>query len=90
MKLTKNQAKPKQHPDAKLLLFENCSLSMLSSKNNIFLQNVQKISASVLMLCDWWQWKWDWKRKTDDIIATQIDLDLDMDTNILNIKCVSI
>ena len=42
MKLTKNQAKPKQHPDAKPLLFENCSLSMLSSKNNIFLQNVQK------------------------------------------------
>ena len=36
LKLTKNQAKSKQHPEAKLLLFENYSLSssMLSSKNN--------------------------------------------------------
>ena len=36
LKLTKNQAKSKQHPEAKLLLFENYSLSssILSSKNN--------------------------------------------------------
>ena len=36
MKLVKNQAKAKQHPEAKLLLFENYSLSSfkLSYKNN--------------------------------------------------------
>ena len=35
MKLGKNQAKAKQHPEAELSLFENYSLSssMLSSKN---------------------------------------------------------
>ena len=35
MKLDKNQAKAKQHPEAELLLFENYSLSSstLSSKN---------------------------------------------------------
>ena len=37
LKLTKNQAKAKQHPDAKLLLFENYAISsfMLQSKNNM-------------------------------------------------------
>ena len=37
LKLGKNQAKAKQHPEAELLLFENYSLSpsTLSSKNNI-------------------------------------------------------
>ena len=36
MKLAKNQAKAKQHPQAELLLFENYSLSSssLSSKSN--------------------------------------------------------
>ena len=36
LKLAKNQAIAKQHPEAKLRLFENCShsSSMLSSKNN--------------------------------------------------------
>ena len=36
LKLTKNQAKAKQHPEAELFLFENCSLSSstLSSKNS--------------------------------------------------------
>ena len=36
LKLTKNQARAKQHPEAELLLFENylLSSSMLSSKNN--------------------------------------------------------
>ena len=36
LKLAKNQAKAKQHPEAELLLFENFSLSSstLSSKNN--------------------------------------------------------
>ena len=36
LKLGKNQAKAKQHPEAELLLFENYSLSSptLSSKNN--------------------------------------------------------
>ena len=36
LKLAKNQANAKQHPEAELLLFENYShsLSMLSSKNN--------------------------------------------------------
>ena len=35
LKLAKNQAKAKQHPEAELLLFENYSLSSstLSSKN---------------------------------------------------------
>ena len=37
LKLAKNQAKAKQHPEAELLLFENYSLasSMLSSKTNM-------------------------------------------------------
>ena len=37
LKLGKNQAKAKQHPEAELLLFENYSLSpsTLSSKNNM-------------------------------------------------------
>ena len=36
MKLVKNQAKAKQHPETELLVIENYSLfsSMLSSKNN--------------------------------------------------------
>ena len=36
LKLAKNQAKAKQHPETELLLFENYSLfsSTLSSKNN--------------------------------------------------------
>ena len=36
LKLAKNQAKAKQHPEAELLLFENYSLSSstLSTKNN--------------------------------------------------------
>ena len=36
MKLVKNQAKAKQHPETELLVLENYSLfsSMLSSKNN--------------------------------------------------------
>ena len=36
MKLAKNQAKAKEHPEAELMLFENYSLSTrtLSSKNN--------------------------------------------------------
>ena len=45
LKLAKNQAKAKQHPDAELLLFENYSLSTptLSSKNKMrFSKNVQK------------------------------------------------
>ena len=47
LKLVKNQAKAKQHPEAKLLLFENYSLSssMLSSKNNMR----QKTGVSVLI-----------------------------------------
>ena len=50
MKLAKNQAKAKQHPEAKLLLFEHFSLS--SSRyhpktiGNILL-NVQKTRTSV-------------------------------------------
>ena len=37
LKLTKNQTKVMEHPEAKLLLFENYSLStsMLSSKTNM-------------------------------------------------------
>ena len=43
LKLTKNQAKAKQHPEGEVLLFENYSLSSsaLSSKSNVhILQNV--------------------------------------------------
>ena len=50
LKLAKNQAKAKQHPQAELLLFEYYSLSTprLSSKNNRrYSKNVQKISPSV-------------------------------------------
>ena len=38
LKLAKNQANAKQHPEAELLLFENCShsLSALLSKNNTY------------------------------------------------------
>ena len=52
LKLAKNQAKAKQHPEAKLSLFENYSLlsSMLSSKNSSrYSKNYTKTSASVLM-----------------------------------------
>ena len=46
----KNQANAKQHPEAELLLFENCLLSSskLSSKKLVdILKNVQKPSTSV-------------------------------------------
>ena len=53
LKLTKNLRKVKQHPEAKLLLFENYSLSSftLSSKSNRkkSTKNAQKTSASLLM-----------------------------------------
>ena len=52
LKLTKNQAKAKQHPWTKLLLFENYSLlsSKLSSKNSRrYSKKYTKISISVLM-----------------------------------------
>ena len=45
LKLGKNQAKAKQHPEAELFLFENYSLlsSKLSSKNSRdILKNIQK------------------------------------------------
>ena len=45
LKLLKNQAKAKQHPDAELSLFENYSLFSftLSSRNNMrYTKNVQK------------------------------------------------
>ena len=50
LKLVKNQAKAKQHPEAKLVLFENYSLfsSKLSYKIiGDILRNLQKISTSV-------------------------------------------
>ena len=52
MKLAKNQAKTKQHPEAEFLLFEKYSVSSstLSSKNNrksSILTNVQKTSTFV-------------------------------------------
>ena len=42
-KLEKNQTNAKQHPEAELLLFENClhSSSTFSSKNNTTLKNKQ-------------------------------------------------
>ena len=48
LKLVKNEAKPKEHPDAELFLFENHSLSspMLSSKNNTVC-NFQYMKSSV-------------------------------------------
>ena len=52
LKLAKNQAKAKQHPEAELLLFENYSLlsSKLSSKNSRrYSKKYTKTSASVLM-----------------------------------------
>ena len=52
LKLTKNLAKAKQHPEAELLLFENYSLFFhLPYHPKIIgniLKNVQKTSASVL------------------------------------------
>ena len=50
LKLAKNQAKAKQHPEAELLLFENywISWSTLSSKIiKAILKNVQKTNTSV-------------------------------------------
>ena len=50
LKLAKDQANAKQHPETELLLYENYSLSSssLSSKNNSrYLHNVQKTSTSV-------------------------------------------
>ena len=53
LKLAKNQANAKQHPEPELLLFENYSYSssMLSSKiNNTYSKDMQiKISMSVKM-----------------------------------------
>ena len=53
LKLAKNQASAKQHPDAELLLFENYSHSSptLSSKNNMrYSENISKrTSASVFI-----------------------------------------
>ena len=52
MKLAKNQAKAKQHPEDELLLFENYSLSLstLSIKNNRRRsKKCIKTSASALM-----------------------------------------
>ena len=52
LKLAENQAKVKQYPEAKLLLFENYSLSSstFSSKNNrSILKYLQNTSASVLI-----------------------------------------
>ena len=51
LKWAKNQARTKQHPEAQLLRFENYFLSSptLSSRNNLFLKNMQKTSASILM-----------------------------------------
>ena len=48
LKLTKNQARAKQHPEAKLLLFENylLSSSTLSSKSK---KKCKIASVSVLM-----------------------------------------
>ena len=57
MKLAKNQAKAKQHPEPELLPFENylLSSSRLSFKTNIrYSKNVLKTSVSVLMgLCEY-------------------------------------
>ena len=52
LKLVKNQAKAKQHPEAELLLFESYSLfsTVLSSKTNMrYSKKVCKTSASVLI-----------------------------------------
>ena len=52
LKWAKNQARTKQHPEAELLRFENNFLSSptLSSRNNLFLKNMQKTSVSILMI----------------------------------------
>ena len=52
LKLTKNQAKAKQHPDAELQLFEHYSLSssMLLSKNNM---RYSKSVAKQMCLFEW-------------------------------------
>ena len=52
LKLAKNQAKAKQHPEVELFLFENYSIlsSKLSSKNSRrYSKKYTKTSASVLM-----------------------------------------
>ena len=62
LKFAKYQAKAKQHPEAKLFLFENYSLSsfMLSSKTKILsgcsiiyvMQRGEWVSTVYLMLCN--------------------------------------
>ena len=53
MKLAKNQAKAKQHPEVELILFENYSLlvskSYLPKIAGDILKNIQKTSVSVIM-----------------------------------------
>ena len=52
IKLAKNQAKAKQHPAAKLIIFESHSLSLsclLFENNRTYSKNVQKTSMSVLI-----------------------------------------
>ena len=52
LKLAKNEAKTKQHPEAELLLFENHSLSsssLSSKKIGHILKYVQKASVPVSM-----------------------------------------
>ena len=80
--ISKKQAKTNQHPEA-----ENWKLKIIRFLHPHYhlkiigdvLKNVQKRSASFLMLYD-----------IDHIVTTWIDLGLEMDTNILNIKCVSV
>ena len=50
LQLAKNQANTKQHLEAKLLLFENYSLSSSTLSSKIIrdiLKNAQKVSASI-------------------------------------------
>ena len=92
LKLAKNQEKAKQHPEAKLLLFENNTLSsfMLSSKTNMsyskkcaknrcvcFNEIVRLIIMTMTLKIKNESHGYDTKRIRPS-----------MDTNILNIKCL--
>ena len=93
MKLAQNQAKAKQHSEAKILLSENCLLSssMLSSKNNRYYKKCAKTSVcfneSIWLIIMKVKLKMKNRLHIDSI---KINLGLDLDTNILNIKFVTV
>ena len=87
LKLVKNHAKAKQHPEDEFLLFENYSSSMLSSKT--YMRYSKKLQKSI---CFNYMINYDENqvRIKNGSHTYNIELGQDMDTNILDIKCTSV